>query len=61
MDVDSDFCAISGCQDQTNTEVSFVIFGTHKFVIDEDAMTLICLLPNAQDKQQTQQEVAEIL
>lgn len=61
VDVDSNFRALSGCQDQTGTKVPLVIFGTHTFLTDEDAMTFIRLLPSAQDKQRAQQEVAEIL
>ena len=49
--VDSNFRTLSNRQDQTGTFISLVIFGTHAFPNDEDAMEFIRSLPSAQDKQ----------
>ena len=59
--IDSNFWTLSDYQNQTSTFISLVIFGTHAFPNNKDAIEFIWSLPSAQDKQRAEQEVAEIL
>ena len=51
MGVDSNFRTLSNCQDQIGTFIPLVIFGTHAFPNDKDAIEFIQSLSSAQNKQ----------